>query len=124
MDIVKRIVYDIRYFVFILCIYGLCFATCFRLLAYSQIQYDNISPEDLAETGIPYDGWIQAAWFVIDSFILGNTDRAPFTLGDGSQDTWLSVLFILAVFIMLLHLLNMLIAIMGNTFAERSSVAE
>lgn len=124
MDIVKRIIYDIRWFICILLIYGLCFATCFRLLAYSQIQYDQISEDDLEDVGIPYDGWVQSMWFVIDSFILGNTDRGPFTLGLGSQDTWLSFLFILAALIMLIHLLNMLIAIMGNTFAERSSVAE
>ena len=35
----------------------------------------------------------------------------------------LYLVFALAAFIILIHLLNMLIAIMGNTFAERSGVA-
>jgi hypothetical protein len=78
----------------------------------------------MEETGIPYDGWGLAIWFVFDSFILGNTDRAPFELGDASQSNHLHFIFILAVGVILLHLLNMLIAIMGNTFAERSLVVE
>lgn len=54
--------------------------------------------------------------------ILGNTDTEGFSAGNGSQYSILLILFVLACFTIILHFLNMLIAIMGNTFAERSEV--
>lgn len=47
-----------------------------------------------------------------------------FAIGEGSQSGVLHALFLFSSLMLVIHLLNMLIAIMGNTFAERSSVAE
>ena len=51
-------------------------------------------------------------------------DTASFTYGNSSQSTYLIILNIAAQFILLIHLLNMLIAIMGDTFGKRNDVAE
>jgi len=54
---------------------------------------------------------------------LGQPDLSAFTLGNATQANYLYILFSCAAFIMIIHLLNMLIAIMGNTFSERNEVA-
>ena len=53
---------------------------------------------------------------------VGNTDN--FHKGDESHLGILWVLFIIASFVLIVHMLNMLIAIMGNIFKENSDVAE
>ena len=53
------------------------------------------------------------------NLLLGNTDTAPFSSGDASQQLVLKTIFFLSAFIIMIHLLNMLIAIMGNTYSER-----
>ena len=47
---------------------------------------------------------------------LGETDQDSFALGRGSMNILLHLVFWLAAFIIMIHLMNMLIAIMGNTF--------
>ena len=46
-----------------------------------------------------------------------------FDLGAGSQFWQLRILFTFAAFFLIIHMLNMLIAIMGNTFSVRSGIA-
>ena len=55
---------------------------------------------------------------------LGGGDTESFELGDAKQYNYLTGLYIAAQFTMLIHLLNMLIAIMGDTFGKRNEVAE
>jgi hypothetical protein len=55
---------------------------------------------------------------------LGGGGSDMFAYGDASQKVYLNTLFIAAQFILLIHLLNMLIAIMGNTFAIRNEITE
>ena len=52
--------------------------------------------------------------------VIGSTDISMF---DGSQTYVLHTLFLISVMIFLIHFLNMIIAIMGNTFSERTAVA-
>lgn len=56
--------------------------------------------------------------------VLGVFDVVPFEFGESQEAEFLYFLFIIASFVIMIHLLNMLIAIMGNTFAERHEVAE
>ena len=49
--------------------------------------------------------------------------KDPFSLGKGSQQTWLYILFCAAAFVLFITFLNMLIAIMGNTFSMRNELA-
>jgi hypothetical protein len=73
---------------------------------------------------LPYGSISGAIKYIYFGFILGNYDVDPFYLGSASQVTALHLLFIVCSFSLGIHLLNMLIAIMGNTFAERSLYAE
>lgn len=56
--------------------------------------------------------------------VLGNGDDSAFELGLGTQQYYLKFLFSISAFVMVFHLMNMLIAIMGNTFAVRSEIAK
>ena len=70
---------------------------------------------------IPYNT-LGDSYLYIWELTRGNTNSAPYTYGDASQRTMLMILYLLGVFIFALHLMNMLIAIMGNTFAMRTEV--
>jgi hypothetical protein len=72
---------------------------------------------------IPYQT-LPTALLYMWNVCLGGGGSDSFALGDGSQRTYLQALFIAAQFTMLIHLLNMLIAIMGDTFGQRNEVAE
>lgn len=48
--------------------------------------------------------------------LIGETDDSSFTAGDGRMAILLNLVFWVACFIIIIHMLNMLIAIMGNTF--------
>lgn len=63
-----------------------------------------------------------ACWFVIDIMFALNS-RVYFEYGEGTQFYWLLGMYSLVTFIMLVHMLNMLIAIMGDTFARRIEVS-
>jgi len=54
--------------------------------------------------------------------MLGNTGWDSYTLGESSQTAVLEALHFITTFVIMIHLLNMLIAIMGDTFARRSEV--
>jgi len=58
------------------------------------------------------------------NLLLGSTDVGPYSTGEASQKPYLTLLFSLAAFVIMIHLLNMLIAIMGNTYSNRSEIAE
>lgn len=73
---------------------------------------------------IPYVTVLGTLWYVFDNFILGNGNTDPYSKGEMSQKWILFPISIFSSFLLMMHLLNMLIAIMGNTFAERSEVAE
>ena len=55
--------------------------------------------------------------------VLGESDFSGFSVGRGSQNWLLTIMFIITTFIIMIHLLNMLIAVMGNTFNERATIA-
>ena len=124
MDIIWKICSDMKYFVLIFCTYIIGISSCFFLIGHNQIEFDNISEFYMSKYGVPYSTTYGSLWFVFDNFVLGNTNTDPFLGGDMSQRWILFPLCIFSSFLMLIHLLNMLIAIMGNTFAERSQVAE
>jgi hypothetical protein len=47
-----------------------------------------------------------------------------YPLGDAKQQTMLWLLFVVATFILMIHLLNMLVAIMGEAFARLNEVKD
>lgn len=53
---------------------------------------------------------------------LGEFGLDDYELGGGATYGWFMVYFVLASFILLIHLLNMLIAIMGETFSNNNEI--
>ena len=53
---------------------------------------------------------------------LGEFGLDDYELGESNVYPWFMVYFILASFMLLIHLLNMLIAIMGETFSNNNEI--
>lgn len=114
ISIATQIMIDILGFLIILVIFMFTFSFSFFILAQNQLNFGGLSEEE-AE-GIPYATFAGSLGY-IGNMIVGQTDQASFTLGDGRMEILLNLVFWAACFIIMIHLLNMLIAIMGNTFA-------
>ena len=71
---------------------------------------------------ITYDNIFGAMWFMYE-ILIGSSSTIPFTMGNASQNYILKGLYIVSTFVLLIHLLNMLIAIMGGTYSDRSEIA-
>lgn len=55
-------------------------------------------------------------------FMFGGASNEPFAYGEHKQEKFLNALHFIANFLICLHLLNMLIAIMGSTYGNREAV--
>lgn len=122
LDIIVRILIDIGYFMVILVLMGLVFATQFYLVAQNQVMFDDLSEKEKGD--LNYKTFTSAWWYTYD-IVLGGADRENFDIGtNSSQSNTLYILYTLSTFIMLIHLTNMLIAIMGETFSTRGAVAD
>ena len=109
-------------FFIILSIFWICFSVSFYLMGQNQVQYDEVI---LSKVPKYFSFWDSV--YVVWNIPLGNVDDVAVFWGDddfkGAQsNAILIILFLLSTFIMLIHLLNMLIAIMGNTFDERKEL--
>ena len=56
--------------------------------------------------------------------IFGGSDNSTFNYGEGHQGKILEGIFFTANFLINLHMLNMLIAIMGGTYGTREAVGK
>ena len=122
LDIIMTILIDIGYFMAILLIFGFVFSAQYFLIAQNQLMFDDLS--DAEKLGLNYKTFYNAIWFTYD-IVLGNGSRANFDIGaNNSQSDTLHLLFLFSTFILLIHLLNMLIAIMGESFGDRRAVAD
>lgn len=115
ISIFIQIFKDIVGFMIILFIFMFSFSFAFYLIGQNQKDFDNI-PEDKA-ADIPYGTFVDSISYVAD-ILIGQTDQDSFNLGDGRMYNLLEIIFWMACFVIMIHLLNMLIAIMGNTFSE------
>lgn len=59
---------------------------------------------------------MHGSFIYVGNILLGEPDSENFSSGKARMQIVLQILFWIACFIILIHLLNMLIAIMGNTF--------
>lgn len=85
--------------------------------------FDKVTEEERADDNkwpIDYITIKGSLWHVLN-MCFGNTNWDFYELGEASQSTLLYTLHIVTGFIIMIHLLNMLIAIMGNTFSERQA---
>jgi len=102
---------------------GMAFGLSFFILGQNQMNFDNIGAGELVLYPMKYDTLPGALWYVIDMF-LGNLSWNQFELGNKGNKLMLYSVFCLSTFIIMIHLLNMLIAIMNNTFSENNEVAD
>ena len=126
IDIIFKIALDIKWFVIVFAIWTYTFAAAFHRLGQNQLEFDNLSGEvddDGNQYELPYKSAGESALYMW-KLILGETDHDPFGIGKGDyvevHSYLLFFIFILACFVLLITLLNMLIGIMGNSFSERS----
>lgn len=119
VDIIFVIFKDIKYFMVIFFIALVAFINAFYMIGKNQKELAEMSEGALESP--PYHTWIMAAHHVYTSS-LGEFDT-DFYFQD-SMSPWLICLFLALSFFMCIHLLNMLIAIMGESFANNNTVAE
>jgi len=82
------------------------------------MQYGAI-PIEVGE--INYSSFSGAVWEIYN-LCLGGFDNKSFFKGDSGDSVYGVLLFCIASFVLLIHLLNMLIAIMGDAFAKNNEV--
>jgi len=97
------------------------FANAFYLIGRNQVIFDNIEEGDEPLYSV-FSGTIQYIYLLCLGEI--GADDANFSKGDQSQFYIGWALFILATFIILVTMMNMLIAIMGTTFERNMEVEE
>ena len=78
IDFILRILVDIGYFMVILILMGLVFATQFYLVAQNQVMFDELS--DKEEDDLNYKTFTTAWWYTYD-IVLGGADRDNFEIG-------------------------------------------
>jgi len=122
IDIILLIFTDIKYFMVIFLATNFAFSMSFFLLGKNQIQFDEVE-----ET--PEYGTIIGAMWHMWTLCLGNPEvgfyNIPLYLENreqASQTPYLIIIAIFTGFFILIHLLNMLIAIMGETFAKNNEI--
>lgn len=123
VTIIFKVFYDILNFMLVLAIVILAFANSFYLIGKNQAQFDDIENVSDYPLYFKIEGALQYVYLISlgetgegdDNYIKGNNPSSQIIL-------W--VLFVLLTFTVCIHLLNMLIAIMGETFTENNEVAE
>ena len=112
--IIFKVFADIKHFLMVLIIVVVGFALSFELIARNQIEFDSIEEDDYPG----YDGFIPGLKYVYLTS-LGENDNESFEVGENPKNIMiLWILYALLTFMVCIHLLNMLIAIMGETFGE------
>jgi hypothetical protein len=112
-------------FIVMFLLFILAFSIAFWILGRNQIQYDQLESHE----EIDYASFWSALWYVWN-ICIGNASGDSFFVGRNSdimkESTWnhtyLIILFFLATLILLIHLLNMLIAIMSDQFATNNKI--
>ena len=116
VNIIFVIFNDIQYFMAVFVIALIAFTNAFYLIGRNQLSYTQEG-----EDAPSYSSLIGAAHHVYTSS-LGEFDTQAYF--DNDMSPILACLFICLSFFMCIHLLNMLIAIMGESFSKNSKVAE
>ena len=125
VEIIIRIVVDIYYFLIVVVVSLIFFGCSFYLIAQNQVDVDGADEND-----IPYFTLGGCFWYMylvllgageVDAFALSRKDESG-SNQNGTQEGILQFLYILSTFMLLIHLLNMLIAMMGETFGNFNEI--
>ena len=115
IDIIFVIISDIQWFVLIYLIGLLCFIMAFYIIGQNQKDLAILAEDDEM---IPDYTTIIGAFDHVFRSSLGDFDTSFYFQDD--MNYILVTLYIMMTFLMTIHLLNMLIAIMGDSFANNS----
>ena len=89
------------------------FTAAFYLLGINQLQFGELTNAE-AENVLEYARFSQG-FFTIYAMMLGYMEsQGEYFAGNQQEEVYLKLLYYLASFILIIHLLNMLIALMGN----------
>lgn len=110
-------------FMIILFIFWICFSISFYLIGQNEMQFDQVIHSKMPKYANFWD-----SMYVVWNIPLGNVDDVAvfwgdedFSKGTGPQSNAIMIiLFLMSTFVMLIHLLNMLVAIMGEIFGKQS----
>jgi hypothetical protein len=80
------------------------------------------SVSDSVDMTVPGYVTFHGAWKHVYLLALGEFNLEDYEIGSGADFVLLWIFFIMASFFLLIHLLNMLIAIMGETFAKFNEI--
>jgi len=88
------------------------------------MDFDDVTETiDLYRINSNYGGTRWNAMFYVINMWVGNVDNSGFGVGNHPSQYWpLAIVWIIAILLIIVHFMNMLIAIMGNTFGERTEV--
>ena len=111
---------DISYFMVIFIISLLAFSICYFLIGRNQEYLINL--EGGSEEDYPVYNTMIGAFHHVYLSAMGEFDTEAYFLGEMSP--LLIIFFHLLSFFMCIHLLNMLIAIMGESFSKNNEVSE
>ena len=107
-------------FMIILLIVQFAFVVSFWLLGKNQLQYDSVPTE--SEDFPSYTTFDGACSFIYEMSLGEVGGFGMYEVGAESHQLPLWIVFILASFTLIIHMMNMLIAIMTNTFEENQAV--
>lgn len=121
INIILLIFTDIGWFVIVLAISIFAFANSFFIIAKNQMKYDNLDTE--SDNYPEYTTW-EGAMVHVFRIALGDFEIGMYSDGDAGSYGVLMLLWVLSTFLLALHLLNMLIAIMGETFSANNETKD
>jgi hypothetical protein len=126
VDIIFVIIQDIKYFMLIYVIAVLALVCSFFLIGRNQEYYAKLNLEGLPEEEvislIPSYSRFRGAFIHVMQGSFGNFETDLYF--DNPMSNYCVILYLCLTFFLCVHLLNMLIAIMGETFKNNSQVAE
>jgi hypothetical protein len=118
---------DITWFILVILIMFLAFSSAFYLLGQNQIQFDELSgvPNEEGESEVPLYTTPMNSMLFMFYILLGEVGfSGAFESGKKNQAGALWVLFVIATFFFIIVMMNMLVAIMGETFVKNYEIEE
>ena len=117
VSLILRTIGDIFNFLVLMLTIMAGFGTAFYILQCNRI-YRGVSDEDLLFKYQPGDSLIYSAFLNQYFIVLGDFDGMELNDGNQAGEFVVTLFFIMATFLSLITILNMLIAIMGHTFGQ------
>ena len=123
VDIIVTILWQIRYFLLIFIIFLIGFSQAFWIIGrhHSNILIYKDGKTENEIIYLPY-GYLSHSFFHVYQNALGETDSDTYV--DNEMTPVFIILFFLMILILTVHLLNMLIAIMRDTYKSNNEIAE